>query len=218
MVPPVPPMPMMPVMPMMPYAVDMPLLPPTPPFMMQQFGPRRPSSQQRSHSSSPTIGNRVLGNHSSDRVNVQSSSQPSSPNHHHRGHERRASGDVAELHKSRRMTGSPAQSQSHSQAHPHAHDRRSVSSSSHRPQPPSGMSGSSSSRKVDSSSSSHRDHRTSSRPPNIPRNNTTPIPVPPILASVPYATPTPVLTTSWTQPAFQNLSRPSANRRQTMIS
>ncbi|TCD69656.1 hypothetical protein EIP91_006673 [Steccherinum ochraceum] len=227
MLPPVPPMPMMPVMPMMPYAVDMPLLPPAPPFMMQQYGPRRPSSQQRSHSHSPTMGNRSLATQSSERVNVHSSSQPSSPNG--RSHERRSSGDMSDPHKSKRMTGSPAQSPSQSPSSSQHPDRRSISSSAHRQQPSShrsGVSGPPSSRKIEPSS--HHGHRSSnnSRPANIPRTSTMPaMPIQGMMPSqqhmpvaVPYATPTPVLTSSWTQPAFQNLSRPSSNRRQTMIS
>ncbi|KAH8105871.1 hypothetical protein BXZ70DRAFT_398897 [Cristinia sonorae] len=214
-VPPLPPVPMMPVMPMFPYPVDMPLLPPTPPFMLQQYGPRKPSSQSRSHSSSPTIGShRLPSNHSSDRVNQQSSSQPSSPSRVH--HERRASGDVADLHKSRHLSGPPAHPSS-----TQSHDRRSVTSSSNRSQHNTAGASNSSSRKV-----SEGQRSSTSRPSNPPRTHTLPamasMPVhmhhfpPPV--SVPYATPTPVMTASWTQPAFQNLSRPTATKRQTTIS
>ena len=59
-----------------------PLLPPSAPFMMQSYGPRRPSSQnsqrqapQSSQSSSPTMSRQHLpSNASSERVNRQSGS------------------------------------------------------------------------------------------------------------------------------------------------
>ncbi|CAL1700739.1 unnamed protein product [Somion occarium] len=95
-IPPVPPLPLMPMVPVVPYMMDMPLLPPTPPFMMQQFGNR--PQQQRSHSSSPTVGtNRLPASQSTDRVNQHGTSPV-------RHHERRASGDIAELQKSRAST------------------------------------------------------------------------------------------------------------------
>ncbi|GJE84204.1 hypothetical protein PsYK624_002800 [Phanerochaete sordida] len=165
-VPPVPAMPvgvpMMPVgmpmmqVPMMPY-VDMPLLPPTPPFVLQQYGPRKSGSGQRSHSSSPTRGG------------------PS---------------DTTKRH-----------SEGTGRASPHSTHRRTPSddpSASSR-----GRNGPVYTPKQPSSSSSH-----SPRPPSsTPRSSS-------------YSTPnsTPAMVSSWPrQPAFQNLSRPSANRRQTMI-
>ena len=157
-VPPIPTMPvavsmnMMPVgmpmmqMPVMPYT-DMPLLPPTPPFMLQQYGPRH-GSGQRSHSSSPTRG---PGSEANKRH-----SDGSSRTHHRRT----PSDDPA----GRGRTASPANA----------------------PQP---------------SSASNRSSRT-----NAPAAHSQSFPT------------TPPVPSSWPrQPAFQNLSRPSANRRQTMI-
>ncbi|KAJ7713758.1 hypothetical protein DFH07DRAFT_863736 [Mycena maculata] len=71
LMPPVPPVPM--------YGMDMPLLPPTPPFMLQQYPrPRSQTSQHSSHGrSSPSASpsrQRHPSNGSSERVNVQ---------HHH---------------------------------------------------------------------------------------------------------------------------------------
>ncbi|KAJ7498826.1 hypothetical protein FB451DRAFT_11685 [Mycena latifolia] len=73
LVPPVPPVPM--------YTMDMPLLPPTPPFMLQQYPrPRSQNSQSSSRGgSSPSASpsrQRLPSNGSSDRVNV---AQPPPP-------------------------------------------------------------------------------------------------------------------------------------------
>ncbi|KAH9853498.1 hypothetical protein C2E23DRAFT_728639 [Lenzites betulinus] len=95
--------------------MDMPLLPPSPPFMMQQYG-YRPNSQnshrsaqpspQRSHSSSPTMGRQHLQpSSSSERVNrlsqahgssasARSPSTPRSESAPHRGHHRTSSGEI----------------------------------------------------------------------------------------------------------------------------
>ncbi|KAI0677596.1 hypothetical protein C8Q78DRAFT_1074280 [Trametes maxima] len=121
------PMPMqgMPMVPMPMYGVgmDMPLLPPSPPFMMQQYGYRPPSqnshrhsqhspapapSPQRSHSSSPTMGRHSLpASNSTDRVNrlsqahgsssasARSPSVPRSESAPYRGHHRTGSGESA---------------------------------------------------------------------------------------------------------------------------
>ncbi|KAI0650787.1 hypothetical protein C8Q79DRAFT_405922 [Trametes meyenii] len=88
-------MPMVP-MPMYGVGMDMPLLPPSPPFMMQQYGYRPPSQNshrhsqqhsasgsgsapQRSHSSSPTMGRHSLpASGSTDRVNRLSQAHGSS--------------------------------------------------------------------------------------------------------------------------------------------
>ncbi|KAA1466438.1 hypothetical protein DENSPDRAFT_831262 [Dentipellis sp. KUC8613] len=81
-VPPIPPVPVFPtvqMMPMMPqFAMDMPLLPPAPPFMMQQYGPR-----SRSPSSSPRQASaRLPSSSSSERVHKQGSS-PARSHHRH---------------------------------------------------------------------------------------------------------------------------------------
>ncbi|OBZ70192.1 hypothetical protein A0H81_09997 [Grifola frondosa] len=113
--PPMPPLPMpmpmgvpmmMPPMPM--YGMDMPLLPPAPPFMLQQFGYRPPqqhqqqmSQQQRSQSSSPTLGRQGLPRSgSADRMS------------------RPHSGSVG-------TAASPSPSRSPHEAKPHQHHRRS---------------------------------------------------------------------------------------------
>ncbi|KAJ7179051.1 hypothetical protein C8R46DRAFT_1072315, partial [Mycena filopes] len=97
LMPPVPPVPM--------YAMDMPLLPPTPPFMLQQYPrPRSQNSQNpspgRSPSGSPSR-QRLPSNSSSERVNVQpkpsSSSRRGSNSSPHRpdmSHQRRSSDDA----------------------------------------------------------------------------------------------------------------------------
>ncbi|KIP10705.1 hypothetical protein PHLGIDRAFT_115258 [Phlebiopsis gigantea 11061_1 CR5-6] len=141
-------MPMM-QMPVMPYT-DMPLLPPTPPFMLQQYGPRH-GAGQRSHSSSPTRGPGAESNkrHSEPRTN----------------HRRTPSDDVS----GRGRTASP----------------------SNAPPPPS--------------SSSNRSLRTHAPPVHSQSSPSNSNMAPPVLSSRP------------SQPAFQNLSRPSGNRRQTMI-
>ncbi|KAK7061801.1 hypothetical protein R3P38DRAFT_2596549 [Favolaschia claudopus] len=102
MVPPVPPMPM--------YAMDMPLLPPTPPFMLQQYP--RPRSQNHSPSPSPSSPSaspsrhRLPSNGSSERVNVVpqqprtpssrrgSNSSSSTPHRPVASHQRRSSDDA----------------------------------------------------------------------------------------------------------------------------
>ncbi|KAI0832391.1 hypothetical protein BC628DRAFT_1414696 [Trametes gibbosa] len=115
-VPPMQGMPMGMTVPMPMYGgMDMPLLPPSPPFMMQQYG-YRPNSQnssrssqpspQRSHSSSPTMGRQHLPtSSSSERVNrlsqshgssasARSPSVPRSESTPHRGHHRTSSGEI----------------------------------------------------------------------------------------------------------------------------
>ncbi|KAI0638162.1 hypothetical protein C8Q77DRAFT_1070480 [Trametes polyzona] len=115
-VPTMPNMPMGMAVPMPMYGgMDMPLLPPSPPFMMQQYGYRAPSqgsnrnsqhSPQRSHSSSPTLGRQQLpASGSSERVNrlsqshtsstsARSPSIPRSESTPRRGHHRTSSGEV----------------------------------------------------------------------------------------------------------------------------
>ncbi|KAI9063269.1 hypothetical protein FKP32DRAFT_1676681 [Trametes sanguinea] len=108
-------------MPMYGMGMDMPLLPPSPPFMMQQYGYRPPSqnsnrnsthsthSPSRSHSSSPTMGrNSLPASSSSERVNrlsqshgsSQSARAPSVPRSestpHHPRHHRTSSGEFAQ--------------------------------------------------------------------------------------------------------------------------
>lgn len=194
MVPPVPPLPNMspmPMVPMVPYMMEMPLLPPSPPFMMQQYG--RPH-QQRSHSSSPTTGtNRLPASQSTDRVNRQGVSPGR--------HERRASGDISEIQRSRASTPRSA-----------SYDRSSKATSPNTPRTPASRTQSGSG----SPSGTVNKPRSTSRHSAIPSSY-----VPPQSSSHSSQKPIqpiPVMTTSWTQPAFQNLSRPQANRRQTMIS
>ncbi|RPD67190.1 hypothetical protein L226DRAFT_130343 [Lentinus tigrinus ALCF2SS1-7] len=172
--------------------MDMPLLPPSPPFMMQQYGPRSPGqsssrshSPQRSHSSSPTLGRQNLpASGSSERVNrmsqVRGSSasarapslprSESSPRRAH--HQRTSSGEIPPRPPAQRNATSD--------------DRRSPRSSapsnsgSHRPHPPS---------------------HSSSLPPHPP----------PAFSQA---------RSSWAMPqtGFENTSRPNTGRRQTMIS
>ncbi|EIW61983.1 uncharacterized protein TRAVEDRAFT_70205 [Trametes versicolor FP-101664 SS1] len=139
-------MPMGMVMPMPMYgggAMEMPLLPPSPPFMAQQYGYRPPSqnsnrasqpSPQRSHSSSPTMGGRGLPtSHSSDRVNRMSQAHgssssaraPSVPRSEstpgpRRGHQRTSSGEIVQR---------PSTLRSHSD------DKRSTKSAAPSPRP-----------------------------------------------------------------------------------
>jgi hypothetical protein len=129
---------------------DMPLLPPTPPFVLQQYGQRQ-GSGQRSHSSSPT--------RSSDSYRRQS------------GGTGRAS-----PHDSRRQT------------------------------PSDDIVG----RGRNGIPSSYIPAQASSRSSRVG---------PQLTHSQSYTSvPTPPMTSSWPkQPSFQNLSRPSTNRRQTMI-
>ncbi|KAL4242098.1 hypothetical protein ABKN59_000488 [Abortiporus biennis] len=189
MVPPVPQLPTMQVVPVMPYMMDMPLLPPAPPFMMHQFG--RPQ-QQRSYSSSPAPSSHKLpASQSSDRVNE-----------HGKRHERRSSGDISQLHRERNRSGSFA-------SQPAQHDRRSINSAA------------TTSKGVRPSArptSSNSPSRGSPRPPSMPTSSSrTSSPAHPH-SSYQHPVPVPVLTSSWSQPGFQNLSRPSGSRRQTMIS
>lgn len=119
----------------MPYQMDLPLLPPTAPFMMNQY-PRQRSKQSVSpgpsnNSSSPTR-HRPPSNHSSERIHERPSSyrQDSSPQRRepssspstqssspHRTHERRSSGDTGRSNTS------------------HGQDRGRPPPSSHRSQP-----------------------------------------------------------------------------------
>ncbi|KAI0375613.1 hypothetical protein BV20DRAFT_5422 [Pilatotrama ljubarskyi] len=138
--------------PMPMYAgMDMPLLPPSPPFMMQQYGYRPPSqnsnrhsqhSPQRSHSSSPTLGRQSLpgASSSSERVNrlsqahpgasssasARAPSLPRSESSPHRsgggGHHRTSSGDHTQQRPSAGVRS-------------HSDDRRSMRSGSERPAP-----------------------------------------------------------------------------------
>ncbi|KAJ7276486.1 hypothetical protein B0H12DRAFT_1085663 [Mycena haematopus] len=74
MVPPVPPVPMVPM-----YAMDMPLLPPTPPFMLQQYPrPKSQNSASPGRSSSSESRHRLPSSGSSERVNVVQHQQPRS--------------------------------------------------------------------------------------------------------------------------------------------
>lgn len=197
MMPPVPPLPTMgmapmPVYPVYPYMMDAPLLPPSPPFMMQQFG--RPH-QQRSHSSSPTTGtNRLPASQSSDRVNKQGISPVR--------HERRASGDISEIQRSRASTPRSASNDRSSKVIAPSTSRAPGTRTSSGPNPPSGGSKPRSSSRHSAVPSSYIPPQTSAAPPPPQK------PIQPI----------PVMTASWSQPGFQNLSRPQANRRQTMIS
>ncbi|KAI0661007.1 hypothetical protein C8Q70DRAFT_1052829 [Cubamyces menziesii] len=188
-VPPMVPMPM----PMYGVGMDMPLLPPSPPFMMQQYGYRPPSqnsnrnsqhsqhSPSRSHSSSPTLGRHNLpASGSNERVNRLSQSHGSSSSarapsvprsestpQQRRGHHRTSSGDIT---THRPSAGHRAQSD----------DRRSTISTPQRPVPT----------------------HSSSMPTHPPPSFTQP-------------------RQSWALPqsGFENLSRPSqGGRRQTVIS
>ncbi|KAI0081747.1 hypothetical protein K474DRAFT_1656114 [Panus rudis PR-1116 ss-1] len=206
-IPPVPPLPMMPVPIVNPYAMDMPLLPPTPPFVLQQFGHRPQPKQSRSFSSSPTPGAvRLPNSHSTDRVDFAGGNL----NKSHQRHERRASGDVtmsaSSMHHSNHDRSSRVPSGAGSRTH--SYDR---SSSYHGSQPtpprtpdvPSGSSTRSSSRQPHSSRAASFAESSVTASATAPRHVSPPVPV---------------TTHSWHQPAFQNLSRPSSNRRQTMIS
>lgn len=109
-------------MPMMPY-MDMPLLPPTPPFMMQQYGQR--GSGQRSHSSSPPRAYSP----SSERQGTSGRASPQST------HRRTPSDEL-----SKRPNGSTGRSQSYTTPY---HQKQSSSSASLRSgntRPPSSMS------------------------------------------------------------------------------
>ncbi|KAI0347264.1 hypothetical protein BDW22DRAFT_1342114 [Trametopsis cervina] len=169
MVPVAVPMPMMQMqMPMMPYA-DMPLLPPTPPFMMQSYGPRQ-GQGQRSHSASPT-----RSPHSSSSDRGQDASAKGSHRKMPSDELPKRSSDVGRSASPYGQPGSPAPSYSRH----HSSSPSSYSPQQPQPQPRS------------ASRSSQRQ------------------------SQAPSVRPTPVST--WTQPAFQNLSRPPADRRQTMI-
>lgn len=109
-------------MPMMPY-VDMPLLPPTPPFMMQQYGHR--GSGQRSSSSSPPRAYSP----SSDRQCA--SGRDSSQSTHRR---------VPSDELSKRPIGSTGRSSSSTAPYNQKHAASSTSLRSAQTRPPSGMS------------------------------------------------------------------------------
>jgi len=85
-----------PIPPVPAFPLDMPLLPPTAPFMLHQY-PRPKTNSNSNPSSSPS--RRTPSNHSSERVNVpkhEASTSPRqlSPSSPHRPqHQRRASGD-----------------------------------------------------------------------------------------------------------------------------
>lgn len=96
-----PPVPQMPAIPMVNgipfYGMDMPLLPPTAPFMMNQFGVRPRSYTGSSPQHSPLQSSTSLSrNYSSEGVN--SSSRNSSP-HSSGSHQRRSSDDAARMAK-----------------------------------------------------------------------------------------------------------------------
>ncbi|KAH0839873.1 hypothetical protein J3R83DRAFT_824 [Lanmaoa asiatica] len=97
-IPPVPPMPAIPMVNGLPfYGVDMPLLPPTPPFMMNQFGARPRSYTGLAGQHSPIQSSTSLPrNYSSEGVN--SGSRNSSP-HSSGSHQRRSSDDASRMAK-----------------------------------------------------------------------------------------------------------------------
>ncbi|RDX55590.1 hypothetical protein OH76DRAFT_1338503 [Lentinus brumalis] len=186
-------MPMQPQMYGMGMGMDMPLLPPSPPFMMQQYGPRSPgqsssrtSSPQRSHSSSPTLGRQNLpASGSSERVNRMSQARGSS-----------ASARAPSLPRSEsspRPTRAHHQRTSSGEIPPRPGNHRSSTDERPNPRPA-----------AHSSSSSHR-------PPAALHSSSLPPHPPPAFSQA---------RSSWVQPkaGFENLSRPSSGRRQTMIS
>ncbi|KAF8556952.1 hypothetical protein OG21DRAFT_423753 [Imleria badia] len=97
-IPPVPPMPAIPMVNGVPfYGMDMPLLPPTAPFMMSQFGARPRSYTGSAGQHSPLQSSTSLvRNHSSE--GVDSSSRNSSP-HSSGSHQRRSSDDAIRMGK-----------------------------------------------------------------------------------------------------------------------
>ena len=207
---PIPQFPVMPVLPVMPYMMDMPLLPPNPPFMLQQFG--RPPSQNRSHTSSPSPGHhRLPTSQSLERVNQQGSSPVR--------HERRASGDASQSRRDRQAAEVRSQS----------HDRQSINSGTSRHSartqpapsrpPPTSMKSSpthgsrsgSSRTSMMSPTSMQQQQRQQQQQQQYHHQQQPGSPLAPV----------PVMTSSWSQPAFQNLSRPGmpgSSRRQTMPS
>lgn len=96
-IPPVPPIPAIPTVNGMPfYGMEMPLLPPTPPFMMNQFGPRsRSYTGMPGHQSPLQSSTSLPRNNSSEGVN---SSRNSSP-HSSGSHQRRSSDDAVRREK-----------------------------------------------------------------------------------------------------------------------
>lgn len=98
-IPPVPPMPVIPMVNGVPfYGTDMPLLPPTAPFMVNQFGARPRSYTGSAGLHSPLQSSTSLvRNYSSEGVN--SSSRNSSP-HSSGSHQRRSSDDAIRMAKS----------------------------------------------------------------------------------------------------------------------
>lgn len=186
-------------MPMYGMPMDMPLLPPSAPFM-QSYGQRSPSSSrphspQRSQSSSPTLGRQSLpASESSERVN-RMSQQP----------------------RSASTPRAPSLPRSESSPRPNptrAHHQR-TSSGGDIPQRPVNR------------RSQVEDKRGATAKVTAPRVTSPsssslhrPNPIPG--ASIP-SHPPPAFSqarSSWalTQPGFQNLSRPNAGRRQTVIS
>lgn len=95
-IPPVPPMPAIPMVNGIPfYGMDMPLLPPTPPFMMHEFGVRSRSYTGLAGQHPPLQGSMPLPRYdSSEKVN--SSSRNSSP-HSSGSHQRRSSDDAVRM-------------------------------------------------------------------------------------------------------------------------
>ena len=172
--------------------MDMPLLPPSPPFMMQQYGPRSPGqsssrthSPQRSQSSSPTLGRQNLpATGSTERVNRMSQARGSSA--------------------SARAPSVPRSESSPRRAH---HQR---TSSGEIPPRPSAQ------------RSATTDDRRSSKAPTRASSSSPRPPVPSHSSSLPPHPPPafPQARSSWALPqtGFENLSRPNNGRRQTMIS
>ncbi|KAF7793652.1 hypothetical protein EIP86_004767 [Pleurotus ostreatoroseus] len=169
---------------------DMPLLPPAAPFMMQSFGPR---GGQRSHSASPVRGS------GAGSGSERGSAHGSSGSHAHRQgrdevpgmHRRRASGETTASARMSHPQAAPASASASASM-----GRASRSGNPH--------SGSSSSPRTQPQQLPQHPHRQTHANANAP--------------GAAYQRPIPVSTVSYgRQPGFENLSRPSNGRRQTMI-
>ncbi|KAH7921819.1 hypothetical protein BV22DRAFT_701902 [Leucogyrophana mollusca] len=125
-VPPVPPLPQMPAMSVVPamqfYPMDMPLLPPSPPFMMNQFGNRPRSyngSQGHSSQSSPRQHTSALPRTNSAEAVHYSNRIATNPYGAYNSHQRRASDEAAAM-----VTGGAPVVERKVGSQPDLHDRR----------------------------------------------------------------------------------------------
>ncbi|GBE79717.1 hypothetical protein SCP_0209180 [Sparassis crispa] len=207
--------------------MDAPLLPPSPPFMVHQFGYRAPSpaqgpssqsrdhSRSRAHSSSPAPGPRDHAHSSSPAPGHRDHAHSSSPAPGHRDHAPSPSRSPQPQPQNRSHSSSPRQAAA--LLSPHTQQRSPMSPA----QAPSPSSSAPRAHHQRRSSADVDVHRSAQPPPQSSDRRSTkssaPRPAPTHHASLPPSVP-PMPRSTRAQDGFQILSRPSAGRRQTMIS